>query len=314
MTDDRFERDLRTWFEHQAGNLRVPESLEEDVAAIATARGAAPARDRVVRRLDPTLQIRFPWRGTRNVAVASAGKLLVAAGLVVVAIAGAALLRNSDQVAPAGVGASPSASLRVSPGPSPDPLETERPYRTIDGILFSFDMPGDWESPGSWDGHGSDFPNYISRSVVGGQAAEGQVFWSGYPVTGPYAMACAYLRNLDPDATVAAFTEAVATVPGTDVISRTDLSVGGRPATKVVFIVRDDVGCDPGFFFTYANTNWGALWPETRPGDTVRVWIVDAGRRPTIGWQLLVIEGKTRSDDSTLEEEINAIVESIRFD
>ena len=43
----------------------------------------------------------------------------------------------------------------------------------------------------------------------------------------------------------------------------------------MVLRVRETVGCDPGFFYTWQDWKWGALWPETRLGDTIRVWIVD---------------------------------------
>jgi hypothetical protein len=80
----------------------------------------------------------------------------------------------------------------------------------------------------------------------------------------------------------------------------------------VRFVVEKDVGCDPGFFFSYPNLTGGALWPETRPGDTVRVWIAD-----TPG-QLLFVEGKTHPTneqaDIELEADILAIVESIRLE
>jgi hypothetical protein len=305
MTDDRLERELRSWLADEGARLRLPGSLLEDVAAIWTTSSAGPVPKRIVMRPDDTRQVRLAWPGSRSVTTTYAGKPIVAVGLIVVAILGVVMaltLNLPSPVEPAEVGASPSASPGVTPSLSPARAEAGRTTIAIDAIEFSLDMPGDWES------FGSEFPNYISRSVVRGQAAEGQVSWSGYPPTGPFAMECAYLWGLMPDATVVAFADAVASVPGTDLVSRTDVTVDGRPATKIVFVVREDVGCDPGFFFTYANLNGGALWPETRPADTVRVWIVDAGPR------LLVIEGKTRPEGSNLEEQIQAIVDSIRFE
>jgi hypothetical protein len=292
MTDDRFERELRSWLQEEAAPLRVPSSLQEDIVAISTMSGASQLPKRVITKLQP-MDVRF----------------LVAAGLVLVGIVGALTLFGLTQrgsFAPAEVGASASASLGVTPQPSSGVPVTGRIHPRVDGILFSLE-PGDWENPNDY-GLGEEFPNYISRSVVRGQAAEGQIVWSGYPVTGPFAMSCAYLQNMNPGATVAEFADAVSAVPGTDFVSRTGVTVGGRPATKVVFVVRDDVGCDPGFFFTYENTNGGALWPETAPGDTVRVWVTDVGPR------LLVIEAKTKPDGSVLEEEIQAIVDSIEFE
>ena len=306
MTDDRLEREVRSWLADEAARLRLPGSLHEDVAAIWTTGGASRVQERVVTRRDPMLRIRSPWPRTRSVTMSSGRKPMVAVGLMVVAIAGVATvlaLNLLSPIAPADVGASPSASPRVTPRPVPDRPVPGRNAISIDEIDFSFEMPFDWES------FGGEFPNYITRSVKGPQGAEGQVMWAGYPATGGMAGQCAYLRNLNPAATVAALTEAVAAVPGTDVLSRSDATVGGRTATKVVLFVRDDVGCDPGFFFNYPNLYGGALWPETMPGDTVRVWIVDGGPR------LLVIEGKTHPViSSTLEEQIQAIVDSIRFE
>ena len=79
-------------------------------------------------------------------------------------------------------------------------------------------------------------------------------------------------------------------------------------AQHVVFTVRKDVGCNPGFFYTWPNDRGGAFWTSTRVGDTIRVWIVDVqGTR-------LFIEGDThRRAGSQLEKEIRQIVGSIRF-
>jgi hypothetical protein len=53
----------------------------------------------------------------------------------------------------------------------------------------------------------------------------------------------------------------------------------------------------------------GALWPETRPGDTIRVWIVDVN-----GTRLFIEAETTKQAGSDLEQEIQQIIESIRFD
>ena len=59
---------------------------------------------------------------------------------------------------------------------------------------------------------------------------------------------------------------------------------------------------------------WGPFWARTEVGDTIRVWIVDAdGTR-------LFFEAETREragfkyDRRQLEQEIQGIVDSIRFD
>jgi hypothetical protein len=229
--------------------------------------------------------------------------MLVAFGILVVGILLVLTLTLPRWASIPVVGA-PSAG----PATTPEAQAGERERRDLDGVSFSVEVPDNWEIPGSWLGPGRVMLNYISASNAGGQAAEAQIFWTGYPPLGAHAFPCSYLRELDPPATVGALADAVAAVPGTELLSRTDVVVGGHAATKVVFLVRDDVGCDPGFFFSYENTTGGALWPETTPGSTVRVWVVEAGRR------VLFIEGKTNDrGESFFEPQIQAIVDSIEF-
>ena len=54
-----------------------------------------------------------------------------------------------------------------------------------------------------------------------------------------------------------------------------------------------------------------ALWPETVPGDTIRVWVVDLG----VGRTRFFIEGATHEDAGReLEREVEQIVDSIQFE
>jgi hypothetical protein len=85
--------------------------------------------------------------------------------------------------------------------------------------------------------------------------------------------------------------------------------LGGYPAKHVVVTVREDAGCDPGYFFTWPDVRWGALWSATGVGDTIRVWIVDVGST-----RLFIEAETTEQADSDLEREIQQIVGSIRFD
>jgi hypothetical protein len=85
--------------------------------------------------------------------------------------------------------------------------------------------------------------------------------------------------------------------------------VGGRAAKHAVVRVREEVGCDPGFFFTWPPPDGGAFWLDTVPGDTIRVWIVDVN-----GTQF-VIEAETRPNaGSAVEREIQQFIESVRFE
>jgi hypothetical protein len=73
--------------------------------------------------------------------------------------------------------------------------------------------------------------------------------------------------------------------------------------------VREDVGCDPGFFFTYPHVIGGPLWPETLPGDIIRVWIID------VDGDLFFIAGLTRPQaGAALEQDVDLILETIRFE
>jgi hypothetical protein len=103
---------------------------------------------------------------------------------------------------------------------------------------------------------------------------------------------------------------AVSTAPGTALVTGpSDVTVDGRPAKHVVLTVREKAGCDPWFFFTWRDVFGGALWPTTGVGDTIRVWIVAVD-----GTRLFIEAETTKQAGFDLDEEIQQIVESIRFD
>ena len=149
---------------------------------------------------------------------------------------------------------------------------------------------------------------YISKSTVGPQSAEAVVFWTSFP-DGDYADPCANLLSPPVGSSAADLAAAVATAPGTELVTGpSDVTVGGHPAKHVVLTVREDVGCDPGFFYTWHSECLGPCWMETNVGNTIRVWIVDVdGTR-------LFIEAETTGQGSDLEQELQQIVESIRFE
>jgi hypothetical protein len=244
--------------------------------------------------------------GRSKVALAAVGSLLVAVtGFSLVPDAAVPVPTARPAISPA-----PAAQLprRRTPDPivavaEPDRLEVGRNALIIDGVRFSVDVPHGWES------FGADRPNYISKSETGPQGAEAVIFWSAYPGGGSSAI-CSNLRHIGADASPADVAEAAASVPGTvPIIGPTSVILGGRASRHIAFTVRRDVGCDPGFFFTYANTYGGAMWPETVPGDTIRVWIVDQDE--TVFW----IQGTSHSDATdNLIQEMEQTIDSIRFD
>lgn len=212
-----------------------------------------------------------------------------------------------------------------------DPFPQGRVSRTVDGVHFSFSVPKKTSGHGLWES-GPDVTVggkirtgslLISRSTVGGQRAEAVIFWTAFP-QGGQAAPCASLLRRDFGRSTGDLAAAMAKAPGTKVLKGPRrVTIGGRPAWHLALSVRKDLGCDPGFFFTWRAEMWGAFWLETYVGDTIRVWIVDVdGKR-------LVFEAETRQPDShgwpkaiqvtradvrKVEAEIAKIVGSIRFD
>ena len=184
---------------------------------------------------------------------------------------------------------------------------------TVDGFSFSFRVPAPRLTIG-WDTFGDLL---VSKSIAGPQGAEAIVFWAGFP-DGADADPC--INAPIEQWTAADVAVGIATAPGIEVVSGpTDVTVGGYPAKHVVVVVREDEGCDPGFFYNWKAQTGGTLWVTTELGDTIRVWIVDVGGR------LLFIAGETHRDltpgvaltdvqQAQLEQEIQQIVDSIRFD
>jgi hypothetical protein len=207
------------------------------------------------------------------------------------------------------------------------PFAHGRMSRTVEGVRFSFSVPrSHWENgPHERIGRTKSRPLFrthsllISKSLVGGQAAEAVVFWTGFRDR-TEAVPCAKLLDAAVGGSTADVTVAVAQAPGTKLIKGpTSVTVGGRPAQHVVLRVRRDRGCDPGYFFTWRTQCWGACWIRTDASDTIRVWIV------SVGGALLFIEAATKerhaitkepvasAELKKVDQEITRIVGSIRF-
>jgi hypothetical protein len=185
------------------------------------------------------------------------------------------------------------------------------------GVRFSFRVPraGGWENrnsiptkksrraPGCCPGRGR--PISLNKSIVGPQDAEAIIYWTSFP-HGDYADPCA--RQLAPSIgrSAANLAAAVSTAPGTKLVQGpSDVTLGGHAAKHVVLTVRENVGCDPGFFYTWRVGPGGAFWRTTDVGDRIRVWIV------AVGGTRLFIAAATKAGGA--EKEIHQIVESIRF-
>ena len=87
------------------------------------------------------------------------------------------------------------------------------------------------------------------------------------------------------------------------------MTLDGQPTQHVTVTVRDDRGCDPGYFFSWQDEFWGPAWTVTGRGDTIDVWIVD------VAGTLLVFEAETTPQASAdLERQVQEIIDSIRFE
>ena len=152
-------------------------------------------------------------------------------------------------------------------------------------------------------------PISLNKDVWGAQSAEGIIYWTSFP-DGDYADPCARLLPPSTGASPAKLATAVARAPGTRLVKGpSDVTLGGLPAKHVVLTIRKNVGCNPGFFFTWRAVDGGTLWTKTGVGDTIRVWIVTVN-----GTRLFIAAATNEQATSSLKKEIQQVVESIRFD
>jgi hypothetical protein len=212
----------------------------------------------------------------------------------------------------------------ASPPPTPAGGPTEDPpvarhTVTEQGVSFSFGVPVGHLDPGDegwWERHSSlttdksaRGPISINKSMSGPQDAEAIIFWTSFP-DGDYADPCAGLLSLPVGSSAADLAAAVSTAPGTELLTGpSNVTLGGRPAKHVALTVRENVGCNPGFFYTWRAGIGGANWLKTGVGDTIRVWIVDVH-----GTRLFIEAETTKGYGFGLEREVQQIVESIRFE
>lgn len=202
----------------------------------------------------------------------------------------------------------PAVSTPTVPPFSPSPPRA-RWTRTVEGVEFSFRADRSWTAgpiTESADGVLRFGHLLISKSIEGPQGAEAVIFWTSMS-DGP-ATPCGQWWG-SPVGSIGDFAAAVATARGTELVEEPSrVTVGGLPAQHVVVTVRQDIGCDPGFFYRWHAECRGPCWMESTVGDTIRVWFVDVdGTR-------LFFEAQTSTEaDADLEREIERIVGSIRF-
>lgn len=269
----------------------------------------------VLAQLDTTPQCRSWWPARRYADMNNIAKLAIAAAaVVVVAVVGINLLPASGGVGGSGPAVSPSPSPSPSPQPSPSPspaaaafpprgelaIDTRQPM-TGGGVPYSFSVPtSDWISNGDFG---------IDKAAGVGPDGAGFILWPDNAPVGVFADPCANVTAPPIGPSAAALAAAVATLPGTDLVSGpSDVTVGGYPAKHVVLTVREDVDCNANSFYLWYAPGDLARY-ATELGSTIRVWIVD------VDGKIVWIDGETyKGAGPEPGQEIQQIVDSIRFE
>jgi hypothetical protein len=246
-------------------------------------------------------------RSTRSTAVFVSGVFLLIAALGIWLNAGGG--RSGQTATP---GAEPSRSP-TSEGSSdilhrprteaigpPEDVGTGRQSLTVRRVPFSFRVPSaGWYRSGDL---------YVSKSTVGPQGADAIVFWTTV-WRSKCAVACGQWWG-SPVGSVADWAREASKQRGTELVAGpVAVTVGGYAAQHVVFTVRKDVACNPGFFHRWKVVEQGPFWSSTEVGDTVRIWLVK------VGDTVLYIEGDTHEHaGAKVKREVDEIVASMVFD
>lgn len=287
MNDRHVDQLLQDWLD--LGPSVAPDHVHDAVAQ----------RARATKQTAPSFRL---WVAARTPSMNLLARFAIAgAAVAIVAFIGISQLMPGQT--PRG-GSGPSTSSTPSPEATPRPSRwsdsLERRTMTVDGIRFSFEVvKSGWESYSSV---------LIAKSEEGPQGAEAIVYWARYPETTD-VVACGPWAN-SPETSVDYLANAVSTAPGIEVVEPiSDVTIGGQPAKHLVVIVRERLGCDPGYFFNWRAQSGGALWQTTGVGDTLSVWIFDM--RPT---PFIVVAETNPEASHFLKDEVQQIVESIRFE
>jgi hypothetical protein len=185
-------------------------------------------------------------------------------------------------------------------GPDAD-LRVGRHQAIVADTPFSFVVPtSGWETQLGF---------YISKSTTGPQGAEGTIRWTTLP-NGLDTDACPQVLDDSTSGSADDVASHVARAPGVNLVSGPmGTTIDRHPTAHLVVDVEADLGCDPGYFYSYAPLIGGALWTDTKPGDRIMVWIVE------VDGKLLFIEAELHDEAIPgLEGQVREIVNSMRFE
>jgi len=242
-------------------------------------------------------------RGTSDRRIRAVGVLALVAALLVVTVGSWPRQRDEPPVsAPPTTAVEDEATAGATlPAAAPEP-----PVPDADAIVGDVRLMFGSSSPPGWERHAFS----LNKSTVGPQPAEAIIFWTSFP-EGEYVGPCTAVLGPDAGRSPAHLVAAVATAPRTELVrGPSEVIIGGQLIQHAALIVRRDLGCDPGFFFTWPHNECeGACWLETRAGDRISVWVFE------VAHTLVVLEAATtRRADSDLRREIREIVGTMRFD
>lgn len=206
----------------------------------------------------------------------------------------------------------PAACGTAGPSPEVHPHNADysvgRHWVTLSGVALSFCAPS-----GGWEPY-ADF--HLSKSESGPQGAEAIVYVAPLPIDelgdgDGFARLCGRLPLWPLGKGAADVASDIAAIAGIEVTNpASQASIGGRPAWQVSFIVREDVGCDPGFLHAWLPKPGGAMWDATESGDIIHAWVVELR-----GGRLVLIAGELHATASEhLELQVLQIVGSVRFE
>jgi hypothetical protein len=291
--------------------------------------------DAVLDALDTTPQRRHSWLARRSPIMNNSARLIATAAAVVVG----ALIGYQLLIAPSVGGPEPapiessSATPTTTPPPSvgtgngfppPGPVEagtryavSASPTSIAGAVSYSFVVP-----TSAW---------LSDRDVVGisargySAAADASVwFFDNYALfesNGQVPMIPAVLN--DPcvhdglqsrsfEASLAGQAEAIASIPGTELVSGPSaVTVDSRPGQEVTIAFPDDLGCTRQEFWLLFNQSEGpGVFYPNWAGETLHVWLID------VDGEIFTIWTQVRPGDAStaLEAEIQQIVDSIQFE
>lgn len=252
---------------------------------------------------------------------------LAAAAVVAVVLVGYQLLVEPNVAGPAPSDATSPSVLAQEPSATPTPpdatgdvqppaglLDPGTRYRLSRGdVALTFAVPtSGWSSDGEFWFRGH--PGSPEHTFL-------WFFTSGSPLSisggtpGIFTDPCAHEGLRQFEESVAGEAEAIASLPGTELVSGpTDVTVDGRAAAFVAITIPEDIGCSNTAYWLSHDPVCGVRLEctsyPTWLGETMRTWIVDVdGAR-------FVIRAESRYSDASpdLEQEIQRIVDSIQFE